>query len=221
MLLVQCLSFLLGFIALEDAHAEDSALRRGRSSKNKNTTKTVSRRRTTRKRYVFVDAIRNESKYNDYFDPDSEVEKKLLGLEELVCFRPSSTKLASADDLLILGSIETEETISAQGHKRQRRGTVRILHLVNFHSQLELHIISASNTISQEVPHPPGPEEVSLPSASQDASQTQEETQLAMESQPQDALKRHTDVQDDDDVHDTRKTKKVKISIGPPVDLGD
>lgn len=35
-------------------------------------------------RYVFVRKIMKEHKYKDYFDPDPEVEKKLLGLEDLV-----------------------------------------------------------------------------------------------------------------------------------------
>lgn len=34
-------------------------------------------------------------------------------------------------------------------------------------------------------------------------------------------LKRHATSLPDDDKEGERKTKKVKISIGPPVDLGD
>lgn len=81
-----------------------------------------------------------------------------------------------------------------------------------------------SPTVSQEVPHPEETNSQDLiPTASQGVSQTQEETQLAMETQPQDSidLKRHATSSSDGNKENGRKVKKVKISIGPPVDLGD
>ncbi len=34
--------------------------------------------------YVFVQNVKNEDFYKDYFNPDPEVEKRLLGLSDLV-----------------------------------------------------------------------------------------------------------------------------------------
>lgn len=84
-------------------------------------------------------------------------------------------------------------------------------------------------TISQEIPHPSANADSAesqdlIPSASQVGSQTQEETQLLMDTQPEEdsiALKRQTTTLEEHEKDDGRKTKKVKISIGPPVDLGD
>lgn len=77
-------------------------------------------------------------------------------------------------------------------------------------------------SLSQEVPHPPS---VEIPTASQ-ASQTQAESQLILDTQtqPEDLLKRHSiDMSEEDRQKDEdgRAKKKVKISIGPAVDLGD
>lgn len=81
--------------------------------------------------------------------------------------------------------------------------------------------------VSQEIPHPSANADSQdlIPSASQGGSQTQEETQPLMDTQPEEdpmALKRQTTTSSDEyEKDDRRKTKKVKISIGPPVDLGD
>ena len=64
---------------------------------------------------------------------------------------------------------------------------------------------------------------ISIPSNVQEGSQTQAETQLMLETQPEDLepdsrIKRKTTASSDEG---SRMTKKVKISIGPAVDLGD
>lgn len=78
-------------------------------------------------------------------------------------------------------------------------------------------------SLSQEVPLPSS---VEIPTASP-ASQTQEESQLILDTQaqPNDLLKRHaTRLSEEEDLEkdeDGRKKKRVKISLGPAVDLGD
>lgn len=48
-------------------------------------TKAAQRRKVLQKPvYVFVQAIKGEEAYQDYFNPDPEVEKRLLGLSDLV-----------------------------------------------------------------------------------------------------------------------------------------
>ena len=55
-----------------------------------------------KQKYVFVRKIMRERKYKDYFDPDPEVEKRLLGLEDLVCYASMLVRnalLMDTDDL--------------------------------------------------------------------------------------------------------------------------
>lgn len=57
-----------------------------RSQKGKAKAKNAGRRKTTQKqKYTFVRAVLKRKVYKDYFDPNSEAEKRLLGLSELVC----------------------------------------------------------------------------------------------------------------------------------------
>ena len=59
--------------------------RKGRGGKGNPKTRASQRRRNLQKPvYVFVQAIKNEDLYKDYFSPDPEVEKRLLGLSDLV-----------------------------------------------------------------------------------------------------------------------------------------
>ncbi|KIP10850.1 hypothetical protein PHLGIDRAFT_64843 [Phlebiopsis gigantea 11061_1 CR5-6] len=52
----------------------------------RSTRKQPARRRTAQKhKYIFNRGIIQDETYQDYFNPDPEVEKRLLGLEELVC----------------------------------------------------------------------------------------------------------------------------------------
>lgn len=76
--------------------------------------------------------------------------------------------------------------------------------------------------MSQEVPYPTSQDLIQF--ASQGISQTQEETQLVLDTQVENfaELKRQsTAISDEQENDNGRKAKKVKISIGPPVDLGD
>ncbi len=62
-----------------------STKRRGRGGKANPKTKASQRRKNLQKpKYVFVQAIKNDNAYNDYFNPDPEVEKRLLELSDLV-----------------------------------------------------------------------------------------------------------------------------------------
>lgn len=64
-----------------------------KSNKGTRSTRKQPTRRTTQKqKYVFNQGIVQEEIYQDYFNPDPEVEKRLLGLEELVCAVSVSSK---------------------------------------------------------------------------------------------------------------------------------
>ena len=201
--------------------------KQSKSSKGKSTRKQPARRRTMQKqKYIFNQQILEEKAYQDYFDPDPEVEKRLLGLDELVCETPSlfgHTERPGRDTDHLFTATEEEESC-IQGDYAScyvcRSGISKCP------ANPVLPLLSRSPTVSLEVPHPPADADTQglIPSASQGVSQTQEETQLMMETQPEDPidLKRQaTGSSDEQDKDDGRKTKKVKISIGPPVDLGD
>ncbi|EIW60264.1 uncharacterized protein TRAVEDRAFT_119861 [Trametes versicolor FP-101664 SS1] len=146
-----------GFIAQEVREADESGFMETTSLASKKKTKKVNaktkaaqRRKVLQKPvYVFVQAIKSEQAYQDYFNPDPEVEKRLLGLSDLV------------------GGSCIEET--------------------------------------QPLP-------VGL------GSQTQEETQYPGADERINDLKRKTSSADQDGAN---ARKKIKISLGPAVDLGD
>lgn len=81
-----------GFIAQEVREADESGFMETTSLASKKKTKKVNaktkaaqRRKVLQKPvYVFVQAIKSEQAYQDYFNPDPEVEKRLLGLSDLV-----------------------------------------------------------------------------------------------------------------------------------------
>lgn len=85
---------LIGFIGQENREVDDtgfietktvSSKRKGRSGKPNPNPRTGLRRRKLQKPvYVFVETIKDEEVYKDYFNPDPEVEKRLLGLSDLV-----------------------------------------------------------------------------------------------------------------------------------------
>ena len=59
--------------------------RKGRNGKANSKSKSGLRRKTMQKPvYIFVQAIKTTDMYKDYFNPDPEVEKRLLGLSDLV-----------------------------------------------------------------------------------------------------------------------------------------
>ncbi|KAI0807770.1 HORMA-domain-containing protein [Fomes fomentarius] len=97
-----------GFIAQETREADDSGFmettslvtkRKGRGGKANPKTKTAQRRRNLQKAvYLFVLAVKNEDVYKDYFNPDPEVEKRLLELSDLL-----KRKTRSADDHFVKG----------------------------------------------------------------------------------------------------------------------
>ncbi|TBU35629.1 HORMA-domain-containing protein [Dichomitus squalens] len=82
-----------GFIAQETREVDDTGLietrmvsskRKGRSGKMGPKPRTGLRRKNLQKPvYVFVETIKNEDVYQDHFNPDPEVEKRLLGLSDL------------------------------------------------------------------------------------------------------------------------------------------
>ncbi|KAI0822740.1 HORMA-domain-containing protein [Trametes gibbosa] len=81
-----------GFIGQEIRAADDSDFIETTSVASKRKTKkggakgkAAPRRKAIQKPvYAFVQAIKNEDTYKDYFNPDPEVEKRLLGLSDLV-----------------------------------------------------------------------------------------------------------------------------------------
>ena len=76
-----------GFIALETVEQDELGMMETRStrSKNKKSSRTRSRRKNTRgQRYAFIRSMINTQKYRDYFSPTPEIEKRVLGLDDLV-----------------------------------------------------------------------------------------------------------------------------------------
>ncbi|KAI0707776.1 HORMA-domain-containing protein [Earliella scabrosa] len=82
-----------GFIAQETREVDDTGFmetasvatkRKGRGGKANPKTRASQRRKNLQKPvYVFVQAIKTENAYQDYFNPDPDVEKRLLGLSDL------------------------------------------------------------------------------------------------------------------------------------------
>ncbi|KAH9901464.1 HORMA domain-containing protein [Cubamyces lactineus] len=90
-----------GFIAQEICEADESgfmetkslATKRKPKGKGGAKGKVAQRRKKLQKAiYVFVQAIKNEEAYKDYFNPDPEVEKRLLGLSDLTSHLESQTQ---------------------------------------------------------------------------------------------------------------------------------
>ena len=89
---------LLGFIAQENRELDESGMlatttvtskRRGRGRGGKTNPKPragLRRKNLQKPVYVFVQNIKHEDIYKDYFNPYPEVEKRLLGLSDLVWF---------------------------------------------------------------------------------------------------------------------------------------
>ncbi|KAI0373008.1 hypothetical protein BV20DRAFT_938979 [Pilatotrama ljubarskyi] len=81
-----------GFIAQQNREGDEAGFMETTSLATKRKTKKATskvkasqRRRNMQKPvYVFVQAIKNDEVYKDYFNPDPEVEKRLLGLSDLV-----------------------------------------------------------------------------------------------------------------------------------------
>ncbi|KAI0664727.1 HORMA domain-containing protein [Cubamyces menziesii] len=163
-----------GFIAQETSEADESgfmetkslATKRKPKGKGGAKGKVAQRRKNLQKAvYVFVQAIKNEEVYKDYFNPDPEVEKRLLGLSDLKPERKSRRKKNNA--------INDIETARSEALSR------RVVHL---------------------------------------ESQTQDEGQHPEPGDPQGDLKRKASGGSQDA---TNARKKIKISLGPAVDLGD
>ncbi|KAI0699230.1 HORMA domain-containing protein [Cytidiella melzeri] len=174
-----------GFIALETQGQADLGIveTKTRPQKTKaKTTKKAPRRKTAQKqRYVFIRSTLTSQEYKDYFDPNSEAEKRLLGLADLNPKRPARHKdLRDADVDMERNEPElTDDTVTVLVDQRQ----------------------------------------------AQDESQTQPETQIVPDSQEEEYLndlkRKETTPASGQNSQDIRMSKKVKISIGAAVDLGD
>ncbi|KAI0344853.1 DNA-binding protein [Trametopsis cervina] len=172
-----------GFIALQAVETDDHNLTQTntRRQKNRNRSGKLSnsrRKSAQRSKFGFVHSMLRSQEYNDYFTPNSEAEKRLLGLADL------NPKKSLRDNIVREETdMEQDETESGQANAGDRIPPLK---------------------------HQLGEEE----------SQTQPETQLAPDSQESEAahdLKRKTAAPSEDE----RRMKKVKMSIGPTVDLGD
>jgi meiosis-specific protein len=214
-----------GFIWLDSGEGSNPP----RATRSKAVKKSAPRRKTTQKQhYAFIKQIRKEQTYKDYFDPDSEVEKRLLGLDDLVRSDSISALLMTMAPTRGILTIK-RLPFPLQKPKKQSHGKVvrDENEMMYAFSQLSVYIDTYSlvigtrppKEISQEIPHPSFSQEALLLPYLPDSqdSQTQQETQLLdTETQlPTQAQKRHTVDEE------TRPVKKVKISIGPAVDLGD
>lgn len=69
-----------------EIRAEETGKQTRSRKGTRSTRKQPARRRTAQKhKYIFNRGIIQDETYQDYFNPDPEVEKRLLELEELVC----------------------------------------------------------------------------------------------------------------------------------------
>ncbi|KAM5531726.1 hypothetical protein V8D89_014575 [Ganoderma adspersum] len=186
-----------GFIAQESRELDESGMLatttvtskrrgRGRGGKTNPKPRTGLRRKNLQKAvYVFVQNIKNEDVYKDYFNPDPEVEKRLLGLSDLKPERKNRRKRNDAGN----------RGIEANG----------------------------PSTLRQEDALQGGDPELEsagvLPAPAALESQTQEETQVLPTAARHCESKRKMSGGTCEE--SAKKTKKIKISLGPPVDLGD
>ncbi|OSD08508.1 DNA-binding protein [Trametes coccinea BRFM310] len=182
-----------GFIAQNIRETDESGFLETttRASKRKARSKATTKgkagqnRKTLQKPvYVFVQAIKNDDVYKDYFNPEPEVEKRLLGLSDLKPERKSRKKKNNAIN-------DTEKEHSEA--------------LLRAPDGLDSPLTKSAGQASGRLPTSLG-------------SQTQEETQYLGPDPRHSDLKRKTSGESGE-IDNARK--KVKISLGPAVDLGD
>ncbi|OJT02518.1 hypothetical protein TRAPUB_6935 [Trametes pubescens] len=181
-----------GFIAQEVRETDETGFMETTSLASKKKTKKVNAKTKAAQRrkllqkpvYVFVQAIKSEEAYQDYFNPDPEVEKRLLGLSDLKPERRSRRKKNNA--------VNDPEMGTSKALPRLPDGR-------------DLPLANAEVEKTQPLP-------VGLDS------QTQEETQYPGTDERVSDLKRKTSSADQDR---SNARKKIKISLGPAVDLGD
>ncbi|KAI0748495.1 HORMA domain-containing protein [Daedaleopsis nitida] len=182
-----------GFIAQETREEDDSGFlettalatkRKGRGGKTNRKTRASQRRKNLQKPvYIFVQAIKNEVTYKDYFNPDPEVEKRLLGLSDLKPARKSRKKMAEEHPA-------TEANTSP----------------AQLDTATGLDNVTADSGLADTQPLP-----TAFESQIQEAQLLDAHRQLGQ-------LKRKTGVVEDGR---GKGKKKIKMSLGPPVDLGD
>ena len=81
-----------GFIAQEVRNADDTGFmetttlttKKGKGSRATKTRAATRRKNLQKPVYVFVQAIKNDDAYKDYFNPDNRTETRMLKLHELV-----------------------------------------------------------------------------------------------------------------------------------------
>ncbi|OBZ65788.1 hypothetical protein A0H81_14343, partial [Grifola frondosa] len=179
-----------GFIALEIQETDDTGIlettttrsHRRKTGKNSKARGSQRRKNIQKPKYVFVRASVNGKLYQDYFNPDPEVEKTLLGLSDLFT-----------------------------NGLQHRRNVIEPISL------LGVQATSRLDAEHNDVDYAPG---------TQAESQTQEDPQTMQLAACHDTLrsadfglKRKACGTSEQDM--TKTGKKIKISIGPAVDLGD
>ncbi|TFY60425.1 hypothetical protein EVJ58_g5155 [Rhodofomes roseus] len=200
-----------GFIAPagETSDAGPKAGQSKNNGKNKARGRQTQRRKTMQKpRYVFVSASTRSQAYKDYFDPDPEVEKKVLGLSDLKPKRKSHSKRVGGD---------------IEMYKASMFMSTAVLTICRIHRDEPDN--AAANTPAGDHNH----RSVKATKEHQGdlGSQTQQESQLAgplppdgIEHQASSGGLKRRNSKTPNQLH-TRPSKKVKISLGPAVDLGD
>ncbi|KAI0780584.1 HORMA domain-containing protein [Trametes elegans] len=182
-----------GFIAQKILEPDDSGFmdttslaskRKGKGKANAKNRTALRRKNLQKPLYVFVHSIKNEEIYKDYFNPDPDVEKRLLGLSDLKPERKSRRKKNNA--------VNDTEAGRAQALPQISDGRV-------------LPLAATGAAVTQSLPVDLNP-------------QTQEETQYPGPDDGHGDLKRKASGVDEQPAN---ALKKVKISLGPAVDLGD
>ncbi|CDO73614.1 hypothetical protein BN946_scf185014.g84 [Trametes cinnabarina] len=182
-----------GFIAQESREDDDSGFLETTvlTSKRKTRSKAAPKGKAGKNRkalqkpvYVFIQAIKNDEVYKDYFNHDPEVEKRLLGLSEMKPERKIRKKKNNA-------------IIDAQNEHPKA--------LLRAPDGRESSLIKAAG-------EEPGPRPILS------GSQTQQESQDVNTDGRNGDFKRKTS---GGSGASDNAPKRIKISLGPPVDLGD
>ncbi|KZT71267.1 HORMA-domain-containing protein [Daedalea quercina L-15889] len=194
-----------GFIALHGEPLDAESVKGGNTGKKGKGRQP--RRKTMRKpRYVFVSALTQGQAYRGYFDPDPEVEKKVLGLSDLV--RDSKAFQLSSND----------EVCQKPRRRSHRKRVVE---------DIEMNVPDNTATLANTAPSMGQPISGLGENEADPGSQTQQETQLIGSLSPDGTENQTTTGQLKRKISktpnqlQTRPSKKVKISLGSAVDLGD
>ncbi|THH27739.1 hypothetical protein EUX98_g6459 [Antrodiella citrinella] len=192
-----------GFIIQEVQEQDDfmeTTTRKNKSKKGRTKSRQSHRQQGKKSKYVFVEAMKTSQAYVDYFSPDPRVEKRILGLSDL---KP----------------------------KRNTRSSTR--QNEEFRNDITTALLRAGQPEDESQQSPSAvatPPALEVEAESQSQTQPEEETEVlpthvlpepAVTSELTPRAAEHDKRKKSNSSDDERTTKRMKISVGLPVDLGD